>query len=103
MFETEKSPILRRSDLLTRTIDDELVILDRATGYVHRLNHAAARIWAYCDGRYSVQDIAASLTGTYDVSHEIALSDAAATVADFRKLGLLTDSWIPDSPGKGKR
>ena len=50
-----------RPDLVTRTVDGELIILDRSTETVHHLNHTATYIWCACDGTHSADDIAASL------------------------------------------
>ena len=83
---------VRRADVLTRTIQREVVVLDRAAGYVHQLNETASCVWNRCDGAHSADDIAAHLAVTYDVPLAEVLSDVSATLADFRRLGLVVDS-----------
>ena len=61
-------PRLRRSDLITSAVDEEIVVLDRAAGYVHQLNATASQIWRACDGRHSVEDIAAQVTQRFDIA-----------------------------------
>src|SRR5262245_12987287 len=56
----------RRPDLTTCTVDGEVVIFDRAAGFVHQLNATASRIWDACDGTHSVEDIAAQLMERFE-------------------------------------
>jgi coenzyme PQQ synthesis protein D (PqqD) len=81
----------RRSDLLTRVIDGEALILDRAAGKIHRLNTTASYIWNECDGR-SASEIAVRMLAHFDTSADLVLSDIEATLADFRCLGLVHDT-----------
>jgi hypothetical protein len=84
-------PKLRRSDLLTCAVDDEIVILDRTAGYVHQLNATASQIWRACDGNHSVEDIAAQVTERFASAPEAVLRDVYTTVAELERLGLLLD------------
>lgn len=78
------------------TVDGDLVILDRARGYVHQLNTTASHIWNACDGHHSVDEIAANL-GTSFMDVPPNLRDAVVnTLSDFDKLGLLMSPSLPD-------
>jgi hypothetical protein len=82
---------LRRPDLITSTVDGEIVVLDRAAGYVHQLNATASQIWRACDGRQSVEDIVAQVTEHFGGAAETVLKDVTTAVAEFERLGLLLD------------
>ena len=79
-----------RPDLTTRVVDEEVVILDRANGMVHRLNATAAAVWKLCDGQRNVSGIADEIAAAFDGTPEDLRSDVSRTVADFEQLGLLS-------------
>jgi PqqD family protein of HPr-rel-A system len=80
----------RRPDLVSRTLDDEVVILDRASGQVHRLNATASSIWRHCDGTAAAEEIAARVAAEFDEAPPHLLDEVIATIAEFARLGLLT-------------
>jgi PqqD family protein of HPr-rel-A system len=81
----------RRPDLVTRTIDSEMIILDQSAGTVHHLNSTAGHIWSTCDEAHSAADIAARVAARFGEAPETVLRDVVATLADFQRLGLLVD------------
>jgi pyrroloquinoline quinone biosynthesis protein D len=81
-----------RSDLATRVVDGEVVILDRANGTVHRLNATAAAIWKLCDGEHSVAAIAEHIDAAYDQAPDDVRGEVSRTIVDFERLGLLEPS-----------
>ena len=87
-----------RSDLNTRLIEEEVVILDRANGTVHRLNATAAAIWNLCDGQRSAPVIAEQISATYELDPGDALREVSRTIADFERLGLLDAAPGDDHP-----
>jgi hypothetical protein len=90
-------PKTRRPDLLTCTVDGEVVILDRAAGFVHQLNPTASHIWSACDGGQEVDEIAAGMATSFEGAPEAVLNDVIRTLADFERLGLLVDRAVEDS------
>jgi hypothetical protein len=84
---------VRKQGLIARSMNGELVILDRASGYVHQLNAAASRIWDACDGTRSPEDIAHCVAAAFEDPPDAVrlLQDVRAALADFRRLGLLLD------------
>jgi len=56
-------PKARSEGIITKDIDGELLIYDRTRDRAHCLNETAAAIWKLCDGRRSVGEIAAQLSG----------------------------------------
>jgi len=79
----------RRADLLTRIIDDEVIILDRERGQVHHLNVTASCIWNQCDGATSPDAIAGRLAAEFGREQHDLDADVATTLDEFRRLGLL--------------
>lgn len=51
-------PRARKDDLVTRDLPDEVLVYDLKTHKAHCLNHTAALVWKYCDGKNSVTSIA---------------------------------------------
>ena len=79
----------RQPNLLWRTVDDEVVILNRQTDQVHRLNVTASFIWDLCDGANTPDQIAARLAEGFDRTVEQVMDDVVKTIAQLRELGLL--------------
>ncbi len=79
----------RRQDLLSRTVEEEVVILNRDTGQVHRLNLTASYIWQLCDGTNTSDQIAAQLAADFGRSTEQVIDDVLGAIASLRQLGLL--------------
>lgn len=79
----------RRPDLMTRTLDDELVIFDRDKNQVHRLNPTAAYIWNSCDGRHTPIEIAKNLADDFDHAQDAVYGDVVDVLNTMTRLGLL--------------
>jgi hypothetical protein len=90
---------VHRPDLVIRGDEGETIILDQRAGTVHHLNATASQIWRQCSGDRSAAAIAACLTATFDDVPETVLEDVVATLADFRRLGLLVDAAVDGSDG----
>src|SRR5262245_57464686 len=82
-------PPVRRSDLLTRMVNDEIIILDHTTGTVHRLNPTATCIWQHCDGAHTAEDIAGEVAGRFAEAPEQLVDDVVETLTRLEGLGLL--------------
>lgn len=79
----------RRRDLVSRTIDGEVVILDRDGGQVHRLNATASCIWLECDGASTREEIAARVASRFEGVPAHLLDEVTATIDELARLGLL--------------
>jgi hypothetical protein len=79
----------KRTDVETRIVDDEVVILDVVANRVHRLNRSASVIWQWCDGQHSVPDIAARLAEAHALPADAVLADVHTALAELERLGLL--------------
>jgi hypothetical protein len=56
-----QQPRARVEEVLSRSLPDGLIIYDQGQYQAHSLNQTAAFIWQQCDGRTSVEEIAARL------------------------------------------
>ena len=83
-------PPRSRPDVVTRIVDGEAVILDRAHGNIHRLNATATCIWTECDGKKTVAEIANRLAASFQRTPDEVLADVEETIASLERLGLLT-------------
>jgi hypothetical protein len=79
----------KRIDVNSRSIDHELVILDRQNGSIHQLNQTAGIVWVHCDGRTSVQEIAMRITDLFEVDLSSAIGDVEKAIHQLNDIGLL--------------
>ena len=82
---------LRRRHVNVRTLDGEMVVLDRRRRLIHQMNVTASHVWARCDGRHSVREIAEDLAAAFDVDRPTAERDAVALLEQLARAGLLED------------
>jgi hypothetical protein len=78
------------------TVESDVVILDRMRGYVHQLNATASHIWGACDGRHTIDEIAASLSASFADAPQDVQDTVVSTLSDFEKLGLLVSPSLTD-------
>jgi hypothetical protein len=57
-------PRARRGDLLTRVVEDELLVYDLRSHKAHCLNRTTAAVFERCDGTLGVVELAAALSAT---------------------------------------
>ena len=58
----QKMPQARKSALIIREVDSEILIYDQASDKAHCLNETASQIWRYCDGKTTVLDACSGLS-----------------------------------------
>lgn len=58
----QKMPQARRSGLIVREVDGEVLIYDQERDKAHCLNHTAAKVWKYCNGQTTVAEACSSLS-----------------------------------------
>jgi Coenzyme PQQ synthesis protein D (PqqD) len=51
-------PKARRNQLVRKELGGEMLVYDRNSDEAHCLNATAARVWAHCDGRITVAEMA---------------------------------------------
>jgi len=78
------------TEFLARDLGDEYVFYDRSSDRVHILNGTARSIYLLCDGTRSAGSVARQLAEIYGVDERTALRDAAETIEELVRLGVLT-------------
>jgi hypothetical protein len=61
-------PLARTNKLLITQVGEEVIVYDQERDTAHCLNAMAARVWHYCDGQNTVEDIAKLLEEDLEVS-----------------------------------
>jgi hypothetical protein len=79
----------RRSDLRTRVVEGETVVLDRREEFVHQFNITASYIWERCNGLYTAEEITRGICRDFDVDFPTAQRDVLVTVERFQQAKLL--------------
>jgi hypothetical protein len=79
----------RRTNVSSRTVEGETVVLDRSNEQIHQLNQTASYIWERCDGVRTLQAIAQQLAESFAIDGETAARDVTTVVAQFHTLHLL--------------
>lgn len=80
-----------RPYLAIESVDEELVILDKAAGKVHQLNASASFVWHGISDGLGAEAIALKLSKEFDIGHETASVDVRAAIAKFRNLSLMDE------------
>lgn len=76
--------------------DGSGVLVDEASGTSYALNATGAEVWQLCDGRHTMDDIAAALLERYRATRREIRQSVRALVAHLRQLGVL-DETAPGS------
>jgi len=79
----------RRSDVTTREINGEILILDRQNEKLHQLNNTAGYVWMRCDGNSSITDIASSMANEYGIDLPRVSQDVETILSQLVDLNLL--------------
>lgn len=58
----EKMPHARKSGLIVKEVDGEILIYDQERNKAHCLNQTAAQVWKYCDGKTTLAATCDGLT-----------------------------------------
>jgi hypothetical protein len=82
-------PRARADGLLVEELANELVIYDKVRNRAHSLNRAAALVWKQCDGKTTVESIAARLRNEFEMEIDDGLVWSA--LDGLGKAGLLRE------------
>jgi pyrroloquinoline quinone biosynthesis protein D len=86
----------KRASVVQRDLGTEAMLYDPDEDRVVRLNPTARRIWELCNGRNSVDTIAAQLRDEFALDSGVDLrADVVEAVVSFAASGLLTSAVGP--------
>jgi len=81
------SRLRRVEGIAWREIDGEAVLVNVRSDEVMHLNPAASFLWSSLDGQATLEEIARSMTGEFDVEADTALADSVAFAASLVEQG----------------
>ncbi len=80
----------KNPDLIVRELDDELVILNPQTGFIHILNSTGKVIWHLLDELDTVDDIVAALIELYTTNNLLSIkADVHEIINDMNLKGIV--------------
>jgi PqqD family protein of HPr-rel-A system len=82
----------RRTDLLVRAMNGEIVVLDKGSKKIHHLNATASLIWRCCDGNNSADAIAATVAEHFNCPVHAVIDDVRGFLRQLEVLGLIESS-----------
>jgi methyltransferase-like protein len=92
------SRLKRRTDVQSRLVEGELVVLDREHDLIHQFNKTATFIWQHCDGQRSPAEIANAVCENFEVDEPTAIKEVIETLERLRNLELVEDDQQTDKP-----
>jgi hypothetical protein len=81
----------RSRDVITTDLDDELVLLEPATGALFSLNEVGRVIWNELATASSIALIASAVTEVFEIDEATAEADVRRLVAELAEAGLVRD------------
>lgn len=78
-----------RQGVILRRMEGENVLWDRESQAMHVLNPTAARIWEWCDGETTREEIIDKMCDRFAATRERVAEDVGKTLASFQELGLM--------------
>ncbi len=81
--------VVRTEDLLSTTVDDELVVLNIRAGCYVAIDRIGRRIWELLESPWLVEDLIAFLAAEFDADPSIVAADLAAFLYDLERDGMV--------------
>ena len=75
--------------LVSRNVDEEVLIVDQERDKIHQLNLSAAFIWNQCDGHNSVAEIVTRTSENFDIDVKQVTKDVDDTLGNLIELDLI--------------
>lgn len=91
----ERTYIRRRSDIASRIIEGEAIIVKIKTGENYSLNHVGALVWQMADGTHTLADIVTAIVDRYDITVDQAQADLSELVSELEREQLVEVGEAP--------
>jgi len=98
---SEQTPIARRSGIVVKKMDNDVLIYDTEHHQAHCLNENAALIWEHCDDKRTVQDLCGLLNADKDTSRHQKEQIIWIALIQLEKVGLLDEPIARPETVKG--
>lgn len=83
---------IRRADLLTAAVGNDLIMMSLDTGQYHSLIGVGPRIWELLAEPTTEDAIVSQLQASYDVPPDACAREVSTFLADLRERGLVVDA-----------
>ncbi|KHD08190.1 hypothetical protein PN36_03560 [Candidatus Thiomargarita nelsonii] len=80
---------VKRTDVRTIQVEDELMLHDSATEKVYVLNPTAALVWSLCDGAHTIEQMVAAVESQFSKTAADIPQDVSQTLDWLNEYGLL--------------
>jgi hypothetical protein len=87
--------VIQTTDVISRRVGDEIVLIKDDGQATHVLNKTAAAIWELCNGEYNLDEIADRLCERFDVSFKEIRADIEEIIDRLMEVGVLVQSGDP--------
>ncbi|MCB0253970.1 MAG: PqqD family protein [Caldilineae bacterium] len=77
------------SQIISRTVDDEALIIHLTSGSYYSLNAVGTRVWESIDGTRTVEDIAKIIQTEFDADFDRIETEVISLVTDLAQEGLV--------------
>ena len=77
------------SSLVSRKVDNELLIVDQDKGKIHQLNLSAEFVWGQCDGMNSIEEIVIKTLEKFDIDEDQLKKDVDNILESLIELNLI--------------
>lgn len=84
------------SHVSVKEIDGQTIVLDRSRDQLHELNTTAGYVWRCCDGKTTVDEIAAATAREFDVDPGAVERDVTEIIGKLTDLHLIEWAELPD-------
>ena len=86
---------MRREDISSQRLGDEVVLYDAMGDAVHVLNPTAQLIWELCDGEHSIEDMEAAIRKDFSVDPgEDLVGDIQRAIDELKGKKLLIEKGL---------
>ena len=90
--------VVRTEDLLSTTVDDELVVLNVRAGCYLTIDRIGRRIWELLESPWLVDDVIAVLAAEFDADPSIVAADLTAFLHELEREGMVNAVTPPAVP-----
>ena len=84
--------IVVNSEVVARTVGDEAILLDLATGTYFTLNPVGAVVWRRLEAGDSIDEIVAAVLSEFDAAESVVREDVRVLLEDLASNGLVLDA-----------
>ena len=77
--------------LVWSELDDEIIVLDTASGDFYSLNKTATEVWKALEAQTPLEDIAANMAAKYGISPAQATADVLELTREFEDMKLRSE------------